>query len=227
MARSSFGRPASFALLVLPPCPASALHAFSCAPTQSAAIVEQGLTSCPTPSLSSRAAIIYNSAKDAEEVADRLSKKWNQTVKAYQCNVSESEKVKSTFAQIEKDLGEIHGVVANSGISVVKTALELGKEDFDKVFGVNVFGVFNTAQAAAACVPRSLARAPCEDDPADSRSFPLPSCSLWTERKQGGSIVVISSMSDTIVNSPITQVRRRDLLARRAASARSSRKHSP
>ncbi|GAA5855433.1 hypothetical protein JCM9279_005476 [Rhodotorula babjevae] len=123
-------------------------------------------------------AIIYNSATDAEEVAERLSKKWGQTVKAYQCNVSESDVVKSTFAKIEKELGEIHGVVANSGISVVKTALELGKEDFDKVFGVNVFGVFNTAQAAAA---------------------------LWTERKQGGSIVVISSMSDTIVNSPITQ----------------------
>ncbi|GAA6053237.1 hypothetical protein JCM3770_002671 [Rhodotorula araucariae] len=123
-------------------------------------------------------ALIYNSAKDAEEVADRLSKKWGQTIRAYQCNVSEAEKVKSTFAQIEKDLGEIQGVVANSGISVVKPALELGKEDFDKVFGVNVLGVFNTAQAAAA---------------------------LWVGRKQPGSIVVISSMSDTIVNSPITQ----------------------
>jgi len=101
--------------------------------------------------------MIYNSAKDAEEVADRLSKKWGQTIRAYKCNVSEADIVKSTFAQIEKDLGEIHGVVANSGISVVKPALELGKEDFDKVFGVNVLGVFNTAQAAAACVPlRSL-----------------------------------------------------------------------
>lgn len=31
--------------------------------------------------------------------------------------------------------------------------------------------------------------------------------SLWIPRKQAGSIVVISSMSDTIINSPITQVR--------------------
>ncbi|GAA6001619.1 uncharacterized protein JCM10292_004962 [Rhodotorula paludigena] len=123
-------------------------------------------------------AIIYRSAKDAEEVADRLSKKWNQTIKAYQCDVADSAKVRSTFDQIEKDLGEITKVVANSGISVVKPALELTKEDFDFVYGVNVFGVFNTAQAAAA---------------------------LWTKRNQPGSIVVISSMSDTIYNSPITQ----------------------
>ncbi|GAA5844767.1 hypothetical protein JCM3766R1_005270 [Sporobolomyces carnicolor] len=124
-------------------------------------------------------AMIYNSAKDAEEVAADLAKKYNKTVKAYQCNVGDSDKVKSTFAQIEKDLGEIHAVAANSGISVVKPALELTADDFKKVFDVNVLGVFNTAQAAA---------------------------DLWIKRKQQGSIVVVSSMSDTIVNSPITQV---------------------
>ena len=46
-------------------------------------------------------------------------------------------------------MGPIHGVVANSGISVVKPALELNADDFKKVFDVNVLGVFNTAQAAA------------------------------------------------------------------------------
>ncbi|CEQ42773.1 SPOSA6832_04629 [Sporobolomyces salmonicolor] len=123
--------------------------------------------------------ILYNSAKDAEEVAAKLEKKWGNKVKAYQCNVGDSPKVKSTFAQIEKDLGEIHGLVANSGISIVKPALELTADDFHKVFDVNVLGVFNTAQAVA---------------------------DLWIPRKHKGSIVVVSSMSDSIVNSPITQV---------------------
>lgn len=31
------------------------------------------------------------------------------------------------------------------------------------------------------------------------------SCSLWTKRKQPGSIVIVSSMSSQIVNSPLTQ----------------------
>ena len=37
----------------------------------------------------------------------------------------------------------------NAGVSVVKPAVELTREDFDYVYGVNVFGVFNTARAAA------------------------------------------------------------------------------
>ena len=80
--------------------------------------------------------MIYNSAKDAHDVAKRLSEKWGTEIKA-------------VFTQVEKEMGPIHGVVANSGISVVKPALELNADDFKKVFDVNVLGVFNTAQAAA------------------------------------------------------------------------------
>ncbi|GAA5882532.1 hypothetical protein JCM3774_005189 [Rhodotorula dairenensis] len=126
-----------------------------------------------------KVAIVYNSAKDAHDVAKRLSEKWGTEIKAYQANVGESDKIRAVFAQVEKEMGPVTGVVANSGISVVKPALELTADDFKKVFDVNVLGVFNTAQAAA---------------------------DLWIKRKQPGSIVVISSMSDTIVNSPIQQV---------------------
>lgn len=93
--------------------------------------------------------MIYNSAKDADEVADRLSKKWNLQIKAYQANVGETDKIRSVFDRVEKEMGPITGVVCNSGISVVKPALELNADDFKKVFDVNVLGVFNTAQAAA------------------------------------------------------------------------------
>jgi NAD(P)-dependent dehydrogenase (short-subunit alcohol dehydrogenase family) len=34
-------------------------------------------------------------------------------------------------------------------VSVVKPALELSADDFNKVYDVNVLGVFNTAKAAA------------------------------------------------------------------------------
>ncbi|GAA5906098.1 hypothetical protein JCM5296_001045 [Sporobolomyces johnsonii] len=116
-------------------------------------------------------AIIFNTAKNAHEVASELEKKWGNKVKAYQCNVGDPSKVKSTFAQIEKELGPICGLAANAGISVIKPALELTADDFHKVFDVNVLGVFNTAQAVG---------------------------DLWIKRKHKGSIVVVSSMSDTI-----------------------------
>lgn len=57
----------------------------------------------------------------------------------------------------------------------MKPAVDLTAEDFNKVFSVNVLGVFNTARAAA---------------------------KLWIGRKyQGGSIVITSSMSSQIINS--------------------------
>jgi NAD(P)-dependent dehydrogenase (short-subunit alcohol dehydrogenase family) len=40
-------------------------------------------------------------------------------------------------------------VSQNAGVSVVKPALELTSEDFHKVYGVNVLGVFNSTKAAA------------------------------------------------------------------------------
>ena len=71
----------------------------------------------------------------------------------YQCNVSgDMDHITKTFDQIEKDLGPIAGLVANAGISIVKPALELTADDFNKVFGVNVLGVFQTCKAAAAYV---------------------------------------------------------------------------
>ncbi|SCV73261.1 BQ2448_7186 [Microbotryum intermedium] len=123
-------------------------------------------------------AIIYNSAKDAEDVAAELSKKWSAKIKAYQCNVGDAARVKEVFAQIESEMGRIVGLIANSGISIVKPILDLTADDFKQVFDVNVLGVFNTIQAAGA---------------------------LWIPRKHPGSIVIVSSMSSQIVNSPLTQ----------------------
>ncbi|KAG6876524.1 hypothetical protein C0993_002483, partial [Termitomyces sp. T159_Od127] len=73
----------------------------------------------------------------------------------------------------------------NAGVSVPKPVFELTHEDFNKVYDVNVFGVFNTARAAA---------------------------KLWKEKNfKKGSIVITSSMSSQIINQaglnqPLMQV---------------------
>ncbi|KZT04945.1 NADP-dependent mannitol dehydrogenase [Laetiporus sulphureus 93-53] len=131
-----------------------------------------------------RVAIIYRSSKDAGQVAETIGKEHNMECKAYKCDVSDPENVTKTLQQINNDMGPVTGLVANAGVSVVKPALELTKEDFDKVYTVNVFGVFNVARAVA---------------------------DLWVKNKyKGGSIVVISSMSSQIINQvgpgrPLTQ----------------------
>ncbi|KAA1474609.1 NAD(P)-binding protein [Dentipellis sp. KUC8613] len=130
-----------------------------------------------------RVAIIYRSSKDAHEKAESIAKEFGVKVKAYQCDVSDSEKVNSTMEFIDEDIGPITGLIANAGVAVVKPALELTADDFHKQFNVNVLGVFNSARAAA---------------------------NLWIDKKQGGSIVITSSMSSQIYNQagpgkPLTQ----------------------
>lgn len=120
-------------------------------------------------------AILYRSAKDAEEVAANLAKEFSgQTFKAWQCDVTKQTRVQEVFEEIAKEWGQIHGVVANAGVAIVKKALDVGQEEFDFMFGTNVLGVFYTAQAAA---------------------------KHWVDTKYTkGSIVVISSMSSQIYN---------------------------
>ncbi|ORX38062.1 hypothetical protein BD324DRAFT_650595 [Kockovaella imperatae] len=124
--------------------------------------------------------VIYHSAKDAPDIAAGIAKKYNVKCEAWKCDVGDPELVKKTFKEIDEKFGQVDGVVANAGISVVKDAIDLTKEDFNSVYSTNVFGPFACAQAAA---------------------------SLWIEKQyKGGSVVFVSSMSSQIVNKKIHQV---------------------
>lgn len=125
-------------------------------------------------------AIIYRSSKDAHDVAEKLAKEHGVKVQAWQCDVGDADLVKKTFKEIDEKMGPIQGLVANAGVSIVKPALEMTKEDFSYVYDTNVFGQFVCAQVIA---------------------------QLWKDKDyKKGSIVLTSSMSDQIVNKGITQV---------------------
>ncbi|KAG9310124.1 hypothetical protein JVU11DRAFT_9738 [Chiua virens] len=130
-------------------------------------------------------AMIYRASASAPDVAKEIQDQFpNVSVRAYQCDVCDYDKLQETFKKIEDAQGEVNGIIANAGISVVKPAMELTQDDFAKVFGVNVFGVFNTCRAAA---------------------------QLWLNKKRAGAIVITASMSAQIINqasrnTPLTQV---------------------
>jgi len=130
--------------------------------------------------------MIYRSSKDAPERAKELESKYGVKAHAWQCDVGDEDKVIQTFKEIgdHPEFGNITGVVANAGVSVVKPALELTKEDFRYVYDTNVLGVFNVSKAAA---------------------------KIFIEKQTKGSIVIISSMSSQICNQgalgkPLTQI---------------------
>jgi 2-keto-3-deoxy-L-fuconate dehydrogenase len=69
--------------------------------------------------------------------------------KAYRCDVSQRDNVEAVFSTISKE-GHIHILVNNAGISHVGNLESTSDEDFDKIFGVNVKGMYNCMYATVA-----------------------------------------------------------------------------
>ena len=66
----------------------------------------------------------------------------------FACDVSRQADVAEAFAAAERQLGPLNVLVNNAGISHVGTVATTSEEDFDRVFAVNVKGVYNCLQAA-------------------------------------------------------------------------------
>ncbi|CAK7265447.1 Exopolyphosphatase [Sporothrix epigloea] len=93
----------------------------------------------------------------------------------YHCiNVREEQKLNDLIKAIADKYGRIDGLIAAAAIQQETPALEHSAADFDKIMGVNVTGVFLTAQAVA----RQMVRL----------------------GRKGGSLVLVASMSGTVAN---------------------------
>ena len=66
--------------------------------------------------------------------------------KAYGCDVSQRENVKAVFNKVFED-GHVHILVNNAGISHIGSLEGTSEHDFDKIFCVNVKGMYNCMHA--------------------------------------------------------------------------------
>lgn len=107
----------------------------------------------------------------------KLCKGFNTSASFYRCDITDESnmaKTLTTIAKEAKDRGApFSGIVACAGIQQKVPGLEYGPADFEKILHVNVTGTFITAKWAAR---------------------------LMVESKQGGSIVLVASMSGQIAN---------------------------
>jgi NAD(P)-dependent dehydrogenase (short-subunit alcohol dehydrogenase family) len=69
--------------------------------------------------------------------------------KAYKCDVSQLDSVKAAFSQVFQE-GRVDILVNNAGISYVGNLESTPESDFDKVFSVNVKGMYNCMHASVA-----------------------------------------------------------------------------
>lgn len=67
---------------------------------------------------------------------------------AYECDVTRAAEVASAFARLEERFGGLHLLVNSAGIGQVATIADTTEEDFDRLYEVNVKGVFLCTKAA-------------------------------------------------------------------------------
>lgn len=93
-------------------------------------------------------ALIFNeNVEMANKVADKIAESSNVCL-TYKCDVSNYTIVNDTFKSIIKEFKHIDVLVNNAAITIDGVISETTDEQFDKLFGINVKGVFNCSKAA-------------------------------------------------------------------------------
>lgn len=82
----------------------------------------------------------------SEEKANLLAEKIGG--RAYLADVSNYEEVSSMFDKIERELGSVDILINNAAVSVVGVFQDCTDEEWERIFGVNVKGVFNCCKRA-------------------------------------------------------------------------------
>ena len=96
-----------------------------------------------------RVAIIDIAAESATTVADEAGS-LGETVLAVACDVSRQADVAAALQHIEGQLGPVDVLVNSAGVAHVGTVEQTTEEDLDRLYAVNVKGVYNCLKAAVA-----------------------------------------------------------------------------
>jgi glucose 1-dehydrogenase len=95
-----------------------------------------------------RVAVNYFGSPDAaDEVVKEIIADGGEAI-AVQADVSDETQVKDMFAEVVKQFGTLHILIANAGMQSDAPLLEMTREKWEKVIGVNLTGEFFCAREA-------------------------------------------------------------------------------
>lgn len=92
-------------------------------------------------------AINYSSSKEQAILLEQRLIKLGCVAKAFCADVSDAQAVKQMMQEIESTMGKVEVLVNNAGIAQQKLFCDITESDFDRMFDVNVKGVFNCCKA--------------------------------------------------------------------------------
>jgi 2-keto-3-deoxy-L-fuconate dehydrogenase len=97
--------------------------------------------------------VIELNAAAAEDTVHQIQQKGHQAF-GWACNVADQEQVRQTVASIAAKSGGIDILINSAGIAHIGKIENTSEADFEKVFQVNVKGVYNTMQAVVSEMKR-------------------------------------------------------------------------
>lgn len=92
-----------------------------------------------------------NSASNVEEEIKKIGRK----ALCIKADVSKYEEVNAMMELVKKEFGRIDILVNNAGINVDRTLKNMTGEEWSKVIGVNLNGVFNVTKLALPLIPKN------------------------------------------------------------------------
>jgi 2-keto-3-deoxy-L-fuconate dehydrogenase len=87
-------------------------------------------------------AILDLNTEGAEVVAEKIREQGG-SAQAFKCNVADSKEVAGVFTAVAKAFGSLSILVNNAGIAHIGKVLDCEPEDLDKIYDVNIKGVYN------------------------------------------------------------------------------------
>lgn len=88
-------------------------------------------------------------ADGARETAERIAAETGSTVFGFGCDVSDRQQVRDAFNAAAEAMDGLDTYIGNAGITRDKMFHKLTDDDWDKVIGINLTGVFEGLRAAA------------------------------------------------------------------------------
>ncbi|MBQ9960481.1 MAG: 3-oxoacyl-ACP reductase FabG [Firmicutes bacterium] len=97
--------------------------------------------------------ISASSEESVKAAVEKLKEKYpERTVDGISPDLSSLDSVREAFGEISRKYGCVEILVNNAGVSESTPFTEYTEEQFDKVMGLNIKGVFNTTKAASECM---------------------------------------------------------------------------
>ena len=84
----------------------------------------------------------------SEKIAKEMEKNYSERFLAIKCDVSKTTDVKEAFEKCKTTFGGADILINNAGISNEKMLCDFSEEEWDRMFDVNVKGMFNTVKEA-------------------------------------------------------------------------------